>query len=143
MLWIIERILERLLIKSALQMGSQKEAEMELAQVESRAELLRRAEALEKEKVPGFDELATTLRKRAEQMVAGGVAPGADVLKIAEELRSGEIEDGTQQKAPGVAAPRNELQKALPAPGTKKRGRPRKHPLPDSSGEAKAESGSE
>ena len=39
MLWIIERILERLLLKSAIQMGSQKEAEMDLKHVQSRMAL--------------------------------------------------------------------------------------------------------
>jgi len=57
-------------------MGSQKEAEMDLKHVQSRAALLRRAHELEGEKVPGFDTLAASLRRRAEEMEGG--APGAD-----------------------------------------------------------------
>jgi hypothetical protein len=140
MFWIIERILERLLLKSALQMGSRKEAEMELVQVESRAELLRRAKELEEEKVPGFEQLAVTLRKKAAEMEAGGVAPGADVLKVAEELRGDDLQNGHGQKATWLSAPQKEQQTALPAPRGKKRGRPRKHPLPDLTGQETVES---
>ena len=140
MLWIIERILERLLLKSALQMSSRKEAEMELVQVESRAELLRRAKELEDEKVPGFEQLAATLRKKAAEMEAGGVAPGADVLKVVEELRGDDLQNGNGQKATRLNAPQEKQHTALPAPRGKKRGRPRKHPLPDSPSEESGES---
>jgi hypothetical protein len=135
MLWIIERILERLLLKSALQMGAQKEAEMELAEVEGRAELLRRAETLEKEKIPGFEALAARLRRRAEQMESGSVAPGTDVLAIAEELRTGGQENGNGMVVSGSTTP-----KALPSPTGKKRGRPRKAPLPEPSEEETSDS---
>ncbi len=135
MLWIIERILERLLLRSALQMGAQKEAEMELSEVEGRAELLRRAESLEKEKVPGFEALAARLRRRAEQMESGSVAPGTDVLAIAEELRISGPEIGN-----GVVRNGTPNQKALPSPSGKKRGRPRKAPLPEPSEEETSDS---
>jgi hypothetical protein len=122
MLWIIERILERLLLKSAIQMGSQKEAEMDLKHVQSRAVLLRRAHELEEEKVPGFDALAASLRRRAEEMEGG--APGADVLQVARELGAGD--DGDESESRKLGSSEMNFQRALPAPTKRKRGRPRK-----------------
>ena len=140
MLWIIERIIERLFLKSALQMSSQKEAEMELAHVGCRAELLRRAKELEEEKVPGFDQLAATLRNKAAEMEDGGKAPGADVLRIAEELQLGAFQNGNGKATSRPALTQEKRKTSLTATGGRKRGRPRKHPLPDSTGREHAES---
>ena len=125
MLWIIERILERLLLKSAIQMGSQKEAEMDLKHVQSRAVLLRRAHELEEEKVPGFETLAASLRRRAEEMDAGGRAPGADVLQVARELGAGDGADAGDVRRRRAQARLVHPQPA-PGPSARRAGRSRR-----------------
>ena len=73
-------------------------------------------------------------------MEPGAVSPGSDMLKIAQELQAGDFENGNEKMTPRLGASQKRPQTALPAPTGTKRGRPRKRPLPDSTGPQNAAS---
>lgn len=128
MRWFFQRILDRLLLKSTIQVASEFEAQLTLELGESRAALLRKAHDLEQERVPGFEQLAADLRAQAAKM-GGRHLPADEVLDIAATLREENlrepittlaIADETQMPACGAM-------RSLPSPTTAtKRGRPRK-----------------
>jgi len=125
MRWIFRKIIDRLLVRSTIQVASEVEAEMNLELGEARAMLLRRAHELEQENLPGLEQVAASLRLQAARMGAEDEIPGGGAVRIASVLRR---ESLSEQEPPIVLPPPAEMPEtgrlALPAP--KKRGRPRK-----------------
>lgn len=127
MRWIFRKIIDRLLVRSTVQVASQVEAEMNLELGEARAMLLRRAHELEQENLPGMEQVAASLRLQAARMGAEDEIAGGDAVRIAAVLRRENLSEEEPRivlPAPGEVTQTSVL--ALPAP--KKRGRPRKRP---------------
>lgn len=127
MRWIFRRIIDRLLVRSTVQVASQVEAEMNLELGEARAMLLRRVHELEQENLPGLEQVAATLRLQAARMGGDDEIPGGDAARIASVLRR---ENLNEEEPPIVLPPPAEMSGAKPLalPAPKKRGRPRKDP---------------
>lgn len=126
MQWIFRKIIERLLVRSTIQVASRVEAEMNLETGETRAMLLRRAHELEQENLPGLEQVAASLRLQAARMGAEEEIPGGDAVRIASVLRRDNL---SEHEPPIVLPPPAETERlALPAP--KRRGRPRKSAEP-------------
>lgn len=127
MRWIFRKIIDRLLVRSTVQVASQVEAEMNLELSEARVMLLRRAHELEQENLPGLEHVAASLRLQAARMGGEEDLPAGDAVRIASALRR---ENLSEEELPLVLPPPAGRvateQLALPAP--KKRGRPRKSP---------------
>jgi hypothetical protein len=146
MLWFLRRVLDRLFAKLTLHLASELETHMEMELTERRAELLRRANELQKEEVPGIAEVAGSLRARAEKLGAESCVPAGDAIEVIERLRAEDLREANRlalaqaKKAekPGVPA----LTFDAPA-SSKKRGRPRKDggASPDTGSTANSESG--
>ena len=126
MRWIFRRIIDRLLVRSTVQVASEVEAEMNLELSEARAMLLRRAHELEQENLPGLEQVAATLRLQAARMGGEDDLPGGDAPRIAAMLRRENLgENEPPIVLPLASETSGKEQLALPAP--KKRGRPRKN----------------
>jgi len=130
MRWFFQRILDRLFLKSTIQVASELEAQMAMEFSESRAAILRRAHELEQERVPGMEQVAAELRAQAAKM-GGSETPASDAARIADLLRPENLRDAgerplTAWQQPCDIAPGSML--ALPSPTARKRGRPRKPP---------------
>lgn len=125
--WIFRKIIDRLLVRSTVQVASQLEAEMNLELGEARAMLLRRAHELEQENLPGLEQVAASLRLQAARMGAEDEIPGGDAVRIAVALRRDNLRE---QDPPIVLPPSAEMAVSEPLglPAPKKRGRPRKSP---------------
>jgi hypothetical protein len=129
MLWLFRKLIDRLLGKAALVVGSTMESEMEMELSAARAELLRRARKLEQEDVPGFAEIAAELRAVAGRLGKAVSIPCADAVATisalaAEDLRTPEALLLSGEAAPS-GAPATEPG-LLPSPASRKRGRPKK-----------------
>lgn len=134
MLWLFRRILDRLLVKSAVHAASDLEAQMELAASETQASLLRRAYELEQENVPGLDQVAAGLRARAASMAGENGVPGGDISGIVSILRAEDLREEVERTRPAIgseAVPVRRAAPAAPRQAAKKRGRPRKMPAVD------------
>lgn len=127
--WILRRIFDRLFVKSTIQAASELEAQMCLELGQAQAQLLRKAHELEQEKVPGFEDIAAGLRAQATRIGSADDAPAMDVLAVVAVLRGENLRNAAEDSraARGKQANMPASQPALPAPGAKKRGRPRKH----------------
>jgi hypothetical protein len=134
MLWLFRKILDRLLVKSAVHVASELEAQIDLEVSETRATLLRKAHAFEQENIPGLEQVAASLRTRAARVAGESEVPAKDVVAIVALLRDENLRDelpASLSHHGDVADAPCAFLSALPAPEAKKRGRPRKSPADD------------
>lgn len=149
MLWLFRKIVDRLLVKSVVIIGSELESQMEIEISEARAALLRRASELEQEVIPGFKEIAADLRARVVRLGDHAEVPCTGVLQVVKALEHENLRDAqvlqyeieeedeeteangqTRELLPSPTAGATHSARATGAAGTtaaaRKRGRPRK-----------------
>ena len=134
MLWLFRRILDRLLVKSAVHVASDLEARMDLEMCETQAILLRRAHELEQENIPGLEQIAAGLRARAASLGGDDEVPAKDISAIVAVLRAEDLREEAQPSRAAIGGdvpPAKHPRPAPPAREAKKRGRPRKTPPVD------------
>lgn len=87
MRWLFQRILDRLTAQFALLVAAQLESQAEMELSETRADMLRRAQQLERDETPGADVVASQLRTAAEQLGGDERGPAEGVLGALRRLQ--------------------------------------------------------
>ena len=128
MIWLFRRIVDRLLAQLMMLLSAKMGLASASELAESEADLLRQANDLEKEDVPGLKELAGRLRMRAEKLAQEDKVPSCDqqavVIRLAEEdWRNPDAITMDSKKDKSSPLNGGGLISASPA---KRRGRPRK-----------------
>ena len=110
MRWLFERVVDRLIAKLTLLLAARFESHTEMELVETKAEMLRRADELERDDSPEGKTLAAELRAAAARLGRGEHGPAGDVLAAVEQLHGEELRRpdalriGSQPKSPARPA---------------------------------------
>ena len=110
MRWLFERVVDRLIAKLTLLLAARFESHTELELIETKAEMLRRADELERDDSPEGKSLAAELRAAAARLGRGEHGPAGDVLAAVEQLHGEELRQsdalriGSQPKSPARPA---------------------------------------
>ena len=91
MRWLFQRVVDRLLAKLTLLLAARFESHAEMELVETKAEMLRRADELEQDDSPEGKSLAAELRAAAARLGRGESGPAGDVLAAVEQLNGEEL----------------------------------------------------
>lgn len=130
MLWLFQKLFDRLVTKLMLVASAKIESEIEMEAAYMRAEMVRIAEKLEGISKERNGSIAETLRRRADRLGLDGKGPACEVIELVEGLREENLQESVKEEDG-----RETARPALPSPAKKKRGRPRKNPEAGSSSE--------